>query len=262
MRERFNEFAKRSSKLLSRPLLLPGLQKLPSAAELYLAFLQGKGAGMGWDIAEEVRAAEQFITSPQPVIFDVGASNGIWTRALLERVPEAEVYLVEPSPHCRDALVGLGEHLPVALGARVEERVLFSADQIDGSASLYSRRDSYLEGRVYNEYPVQVATLDDLMAQYEVAHIDFMKMDIEGHELAALQGGANALREQRIGALSFEFGAGNLNSRTYFYDFWELLTGYGYQIERITPAGRLLPITRYYEDLEYFRGVSNYIAHV
>ncbi len=56
------------------------------------------------------------------------------------------------------------------------------------------------------------------------------------------------------------FGSGNLNSRTFFHDFWDELHPLGYRLQRIGPGGVLLPVDAYYEDLEYFRGVSNYLA--
>jgi hypothetical protein len=88
-----------------------------------------------------------------------------------------------------------------------------------------------------------------------------MKMDIEGHELSALRGAANALGTGVIRALAFEFGSGNINSRTFFRDYWELLTkSHNYRIRRVLPGGRLLPVDRYSEELEYFRGVTNYVA--
>ena len=63
-----------------------------------------------------------------------------------------------------------------------------------------------------------------------------------------------------IKALTFEFGSGNVNSRTFFRDFWDLLNPLGYKIYRILPSSRMMPIKEYYEDCEYFRGVSNYLA--
>jgi hypothetical protein len=86
-------------------------------------------------------------------------------------------------------------------------------------------------------------------------------MDIEGHELFALRGAKNALKAGCIRALSFEFGSGNINSRTFFRDFWDLLTMYEYKIVRVLPGGKLYSVRAYNEDLEYFRGVSNYIAY-
>ena len=85
-------------------------------------------------------------------------------------------------------------------------------------------------------------------------------MDLEGHELFALNGATTALKLGYIKALSFEFGAGNVNSRTFFRDFWELLTPLGFELRRICPGGVTVPVREYYEDLEFFRGVSNYVG--
>jgi hypothetical protein len=51
-----------------------------------------------------------------------------------------------------------------------------------------------------------------------------------------------------------------VNSRTFFRDFWELLIPLGFEIRRICPGGRTIGVKSYYEDLEMFRGVTNYIA--
>lgn len=86
-----------------------------------------------------------------------------------------------------------------------------------------------------------------------------MKMDIEGHELFALKGLCKSIEARRIGAMSFEFSSGNLNSHTCFRDFWKVLSS-RYSIFRVTPARRLIEIAGYYEDLEYFRGASNHVV--
>ncbi|MGA9987446.1 MAG: hypothetical protein WBP69_06675, partial [Terriglobales bacterium] len=78
-----------------------------------------------------------------------------------------------------------------------------------------------------------------------------------GAELAAFRGTARSFSRGAIGALSLEFGSGNMNSRTFFRDFWDFLTGYGFEIYRVLPGGNILQIDEYYEDLEYFRGASN-----
>jgi hypothetical protein len=48
----------------------------------------------------------------------------------------------------------------------------------------------------------------------------------------------------------------------FFKDCWDLITGHGYSLWRIVPGGRPVPVRAYREDLEHFRGVSNYIGSV
>jgi hypothetical protein len=117
-----------------------------------------------------------------------------------------------------------------------------------------------MENLAIEERTVPVTTLDSLAEARGINRVDYLKLDTEGHELWILKGARNLLEAGRIKALTFEFGAGNISSRTYFRDFWDLLTHYGYTIWRITPGGTRLRIKRYYEDLEMFRGATNYLA--
>lgn len=261
---RGNALAKRLAKPLSAAIYRLPLAKPVRYLEGYLAFLQGKGAGTGWDIAEEANAAAASITATAPVVFDVGANVGKWSEALLRRIPGARVIMFEPSAACRAEIARRNlpnaEVVAAAVGRAPGTATLHSSHPTDGTASLHTRRDSYFQEKCYAAETVEVVSIDAVMAARAIAFVDFVKMDIEGHELEALIGAEQALGRGAIGALSFEFGSGNINSRTFFHDFWDLLTAKGYAISRVTPAGRLHPIANYYEDLEYFRGVSNYVA--
>jgi FkbM family methyltransferase len=50
---------------------------------------------------------------------------------------------------------------------------------------------------------VDTVTIDDIIKAQQIEFIDFLKMDIEGHELFALHGAKDALAERRIGAMLF-----------------------------------------------------------
>jgi hypothetical protein len=149
-----------------------------------------------------------------------------------------------------------------AVGETCGQSMLYSPGDTAGNASLHTRRDTYFIDQNFHPLLVDVVSIDGFMEQNNIKVVDFMKMDIEGHELFALQGARNAVATGAIGALSFEFGSGNVNSRTFFRDFWDILTGSNYKIFRVLSGGAMLPIRYYDEDLEYFRGVSNYIATI
>lgn len=259
-----NQLGKMLARPLSRVAASPLLLRPTRYALAYLNVLIGNGSGTGWDLAGEVGAAVSVTPNLEPVVFDVGANTGEWTRLLLEQRPAANVTLFEPAIACHAQLRPLLServHLvPSAVGATNGTIQLWSSGPTDAGASVHPRGDSLFEGRRMVATEVPIVTLDDFIATNGYSRIDFVKFDIEGHEFAALHGAETSLRERKIRALAFEFGVANVNSRTFLRDFWELLHPLGYRMTRITPGGRLVPVHSYYEDLEYFRGVSNYVA--
>lgn len=235
-------------------------QLIISLCETAAALFQGKGAGSGWDLDAEVTAAIPYIQAGATV-FDVGANKGEWSRAVLARRPDLRLYLFEPQQACALHLkFDSATLVQAAVGEADSSANLFSPGHAAGNASLHNRKDTYFDNQIFTPTRVPVISIDSFMAENAIETVDFMKMDIEGHELFAMRGAEKAMAQGAIRAMSFEFGSGNINSRTFFRDYWDLLTQHGYEIHRVLPRGRLLRISRYDEDLEYFRGVSNYVA--
>lgn len=259
-----NTLGKQAAPLLAPLLANAALAQAVRHLETYLAILQGKGSGTGWDLAAEVRIALAAIRRPNAAIIDVGGSRGDWTAAVLGALPAARVWLLEPSARALHQLAARGlprtTVIPAAAGSQPGSALLFVPRSDEAIASLHRRRDSYFQDEQFDAQPVQVVTLDQVIAAFRLDVVDFVKIDVEGHELAVLQGARGALRAGQIKALAFEFGSGNLNARTFFHDFWDELRPLGFDLHRIGPGGLLLPLAEYYEDLEYFRGVSNYLA--
>jgi hypothetical protein len=104
---------------------------------------------------------------------------------------------------------------------------------------------------------VAVRTFDAFAPDAGIEKVDLLKLDVEGHELAVLAGAINSLDRGVIRAIQFEFGGANIDSRTYFQDFWYLLRR-SFRIYRILPTG-LYEISRYSEHLEQFI-TTNYLA--
>jgi len=260
--------ANRIGKIIAKPLSMALANSVTAnISELAIAYLEallGQGAGAGWAFDAEIKAAQFSIKTPSPILFDVGANKGVWTRALQALYPEAQFFMFEPQPGCQSILANLhiskSTLIPSAVGSANGKLKLYSPNAVSGIASLYKRRDSYFKHKKYKVTETDIVTIDDSVEKYKLATIDFMKMDIEGHELEALKGAMKSLESGVIKAFSFEFGSGNINSRTFFHDFWDLLHPLGYNIYRILPSSRLMPIKQYYEDCEHFRGVTNYIA--
>jgi FkbM family methyltransferase len=259
-----NKTGKTFAKPLSRLLVNPRSEKLSRLFEAYWCILLGKGAGTGWDMGSEIRAAKTVIKSAQPIILDVGANKGDWSSMIHSAFPKAHIFMFEPQPICQEIIrqkeIPNSKLFPNAVSSRKGNLELCTVGGAAGHASLHKRRDSYFQAQNFSWIDVETVTIDDVVSEHGLGTIDLMKMDIEGHELEALRGAENSLKNRTIKAFTFEFGSGNINSRTFFHDFWDYLTPFGYRIYRLLPSSRLMHIKEYYEDCEYFRGVTNYIA--
>lgn len=252
------------------PLHRLGFSRLFDNAAAAFAFLGGQGAGAGWDQGNEVATAATFVSGPAPVILDVGANKGEWT-ALMRSAPgtaQARYFLFEVAPYCFEALdrlLAIAPEATLVKQAVSEESgsATFSLPRVfSGLGSLHARKDVGVRQLDYDSVTVPTIRLDDFAEAQGIESIALMKLDIEGHELFALRGATKLLESGRIRALTFEFGSANINSRTFFRDFWDLLTGFGYSIHRMVPGGGTIAVPRYSERLEYFRGATNYVARL
>jgi FkbM family methyltransferase len=199
-------------------------------------------------------------------IVDVGANVGEFASLarLIFGVDGPRYFCFEPSRATFAKLSKNAEQWPdarlfnMALGDKQGEMQLFADKAGSGLASLYRRRLDHLGIDMALKETVHVSTLDRFAVDQELDRIHFLKLDVEGYELQCLQGAERLIRERRIDFIQFEFGGTNIDSRSYFQDFWYLLKDY--ELSRILRNG-LLHIAAYSEIEEMFQ-TQNYLARL
>ncbi|SNS40625.1 MULTISPECIES: FkbM family methyltransferase [unclassified Azospirillum] len=128
-------------------------------------------------------------------LLDVGAHMGAFTASFMQVFPHVQPVLVEPNPHCQEALAQLPfERHAVAAAAENGERELFLTSEWLQSTgtSLYRENTAFFRDEVVVKHPVQAVRLDDLFAG---RRFDFVKIDVQGAELEVLQGGQHLIRQ-------------------------------------------------------------------
>jgi FkbM family methyltransferase len=200
----------------------------------------------------------------QQVVLDVGANVGNYAVEVLNvAAPSVLVHCFEPSVYAFAELSrrfrGISNVLThnFGLGA-LEESVPMYADA-PGSplSSTYARRLGFVDLEMRPQENVILRRLDTVCQDLAIDRIDLLKLDVEGAELSVLHGAGELLQRGAIRSIQFEFGGCNIDSRTFFRDFWELLSP-EYRMYRVVHDG-LAPITRYRERLEQFV-TTNFVA--
>ena len=259
--------AQSSIRACSRLVATPATEALLSGAAAYMNAI----CGLGWSPSLELEAknaAAWIARGREYTVIDAGANIGGWTALFRKHAADRKgtIYALEPQPAAAARIRALNlkrcEVLELALGEHPGRATFHTSGALDTTGSLFDRRDTYGGGRSYDSFEVEVVRVDDLVRMRGIERIDFMKMDLEGAEHQALKGAAECLGSRRIRALSFEFGTSNVNARVFFREIYDLLAGSGFAIFRVTPAGRLLPISAYAEDYECFARTTTYFARL
>lgn len=227
---------------------------LAPTIESIAAMVQGKGYTT--TTTQEVDALLSRLTSPPLLAIDIGGNVGEYSAELRKRSSSLEIHTFEPSSINLRKLQERfrGDHLlnivPFAVSDVDGVSVLFADQPGSGMGSLTKRRLDHLNLHFHAQEEVTLIRFEDYWRQcLNKRLIDVVKIDVEGHELNVLKGFGDAIARTRV--IQFEFGGTNIDTRSYFRDYWYIFKEWGFQLYRIAPAG-LVPITSYSESHEAF----------
>jgi FkbM family methyltransferase len=208
-------------------------------------------AGLGFGISENPADQKLFLRRlrrslpKSPVMIDVGANTGQYASLVRQEIPEAQVISFEPHPTAFAELKRIPgiRAINMAVGDQLGPVQLFDYAGSPGSehASLVPGVLEEIHHGTVAPITVDCTTLDSFLESIPDVHIDLLKIDVEGSELAVLNGAQRALAAGRIGVVQFEFNSMNTVSRTFIGDFIKALPGY--RLHRLLRSGELLPIS-------------------
>jgi FkbM family methyltransferase len=236
--------------------------KVLNLMERVAAYAQGKGYGSA-TIEQEVHLLRPFLQGRCELAIDIGGNVGDYTAELRRKNSKSEIHVFEPSA-ANVAKLGArfkGDELiklvPFAVSDKSGSATLYSDESGSGLGSLTKRRLDHFSISFDAAETIETVRFESYWReQLRGRQLDMVKIDVEGHELAVLKGFGEALDVTRI--IQFEFGGCNIDTRTYFQDFWYFFSEQNFDIYRITPFG-LEKIIQYMEGHEFF-STTNYLA--
>lgn len=168
-------------------------------------------------------------------IVDVGANEGQYASLIRKYFEDNIIYYgFEPSSSAYSSLSK--KNFPesyffvnAGLSDKTEKSNLYFSESGSVQASLYTDKSTT------KKEEITLLTLDDFLSKKQLSQIDFLKIDVEGHELEVLIGSQNHIKDGRIGIIQFEFGSQHILSRTFLKDFLKILPEYS--IYRILQNG-------------------------
>jgi FkbM family methyltransferase len=146
------------------------------------------------------------VVHPGCICFDVGANVGVYS-VILSRIvgPNGQVHAFEPVAHIRSRAVrnlmaNAARNTTVnasALGAEPGEIEMFQVKEGEfrgGTSSIHATENMKAMGMgAFEKRPVPIETIDAYVKRKNIPYLDFIKIDIEGHELDCLRGARDTL---------------------------------------------------------------------
>lgn len=204
-------------------------------------------------------------------IIDIGANQGDWTAALLQRLaPERRdparlrLDMFEPAPALAEKLRMRLTQIDPAKAARLREAAVSDApgtarlavmSDHGGTNSLSFDQETAKQALEFID--VAKVTLAGFCAAEGISHVHLAKCDAEGHDLLVLRGARDLLAAGKIDVFQFEYNFRWAYSHSFLRDVFELIEGLPYRVARVQPRA-LEVFDAWHPELDRFFQ-SNYV---
>jgi len=195
------------------------------------------------------------LVKPGMTVFDVGAHIGKYSVLFGKLIlPQGKLYSFEPTKKSYDKLVeniklyDLGDVKVQNLAVYNQDCELnfnefpeeYSSWNSLGKPVMENPKDSKSIVPIIKTSRIKAVSLDSFCQKENITYIDYLKIDVEGAEIFALQGAKNLLTNKSIKYIQFEISQKMLEGlNTKAKDLFDYLKTFGYHSYQITESGEL-----------------------
>lgn len=230
----------------------------------YKKILIGIGINLNYDIYKsgEYEFLNSYLkTIKEPIVFDVGANIGDYSRAIKKINKDAVIYAFEPHPinfnKLKENMKSYDGISLVNKGLGKEKGNLYIYDykNNDGSprASIYKEVIEFMYGSSTVKHEIELDTIDNFLEKNRINKIDLLKIDTEGNELDVLRGALKSINNGYINVIQFEFNYTNIIPRNFLYDFFIILKDY--DLYRLLRKGMVKLKNEPYNEIFLFQNI-------
>ena len=206
------------------------------------------------------------LASTCQTIFDIGANVGEWSLRMARSNPAATIHSFEPSAETFKVLLERTTHLGkrivlnnCGVGAANGDGILTTYPSASEMGSFHKFEGVFFDRLgESNQEVVRLVALDEYCAGRGITKIDFMKVDVEGHEMEVLKGARRMLQTGSVRYLQFEYNGTWIYSRSQLRDIFTLLTNAPYRVFKLLGPKKFLHVPRYSQALETYQ-YANYL---
>ena len=203
---------------------------------------------------------------PGMVFFDVGANIGQFTILAADRLNnDGIVFSFEPSPRefaMLESTVSLNRLSNVKLyssavgSTNSREKLKVFSGKYGAFNTLGAPSHSKVQNESYSEVEVECVTLDSIVKQARLDHVDLMKIDVEGGEVDVLRGASSLMQMEESPVVICEVGDETLAG---YGETGKSLRGifseFAYDLYEVDSTGSLVCVAP-----EQDRYAANYVA--
>jgi FkbM family methyltransferase len=200
-------------------------------------------------------------------IIDAGAHDGTYAEYIFNLNPSVSIHCFEPTVSAFAELKArLANEIKTGnliannsgLSTEIGEAELFIYNELDQRNSLHLNPSHEYDSSLLHKEKIKLTTLDDYIERNKISRIDFLKIDVEGHETKVIEGASSELRKKIIKCIQFEYNNNWAAAGFTLENAFNILMSNGFKIFRLTMWGKI-PLNRFKKKMENYIH-SNYIS--